>query len=397
MHQIACTKYILKNKKTSLALLFSLLLCVLLFTGCKQKSKLPFTIEATVQGVKEGSEGLLIAPNPLSGYTDTLARANAESGKFLFEGEVVEPRYAYFIIPDQQGQVLSLFVEGGPIGLQISGKLSNLHSAKIKGSDLNDAFVSASASLQSSNEELDKIGMLLYGEVLLSETTRDSLNQVFLALAKEQVNIALAYAQKHPESMVSPVLLHSTRSQDYACEETIAALNAFTNSVKNSLFSQAIQKQITALAASKKGQLAVGSKADELIGKNPLGNLIALSNVRGKLTLIQFWASWCGYCRKEAPNLVRLYNQYHKDNNEGLNILGVSLDNKQKAWEQAIAAEGMVWPHISDLKGWQSDLATLYGVKSIPYFVLIDAAGNVLVKGVQGLALEAAIVRGLSE
>lgn len=131
---------------------------------------------------------------------------------------------------------------------------------------------------------------------------------------------------------------------------------------------------------------AIGAEAPDFTGPDPSGSPISLSSLRGKVVLIDFWASWCGPCRRENPNVVRLYNTY-KD--KGFEILGVSLDKTKSRWEQAIAADKLTWLHISDLKGWQSKYAKQYGVSSIPQTVLLDAEGKIIARNLRGAALAA--------
>lgn len=142
-----------------------------------------------------------------------------------------------------------------------------------------------------------------------------------------------------------------------------------------------IEQQIAALRT-----FAIGATAPDFSGPSPEGETISLSSLRGKVVLIDFWASWCGPCRKENPNVVRLYNQY-KD--KGFEILGVSLDRTKGRWEQAIADDNLTWLHISDLKGWRSKYAQQYGVSSIPQTVLLDADGNIIARNLRGGALAA--------
>jgi thiol-disulfide isomerase/thioredoxin len=136
---------------------------------------------------------------------------------------------------------------------------------------------------------------------------------------------------------------------------------------------------------------AVGNIAPDLQFKDPDGNIRDLKSLRGNVVLIDFWASWCGPCRGENPNVVATYNKY-KDakfkDGKSFKIFSVSLDNNADAWKNAIKADGLVWPdHVSDLKGWQSAAAAMYGVYSIPTNFLIDSKGVIIAKSLRGDAL----------
>lgn len=126
--------------------------------------------------------------------------------------------------------------------------------------------------------------------------------------------------------------------------------------------------------------------APEISLKDPNGKIITLSSLKGKIVLVDFWASWCGPCRKENPNVVRLYSKY-KD--KGFTVFSVSLDEDPSDWKQAIKADGLVWPnHVSDLLGWKTPLTQLYNFESIPHTVLIDRDGKIIATGLRGESLE---------
>lgn len=131
--------------------------------------------------------------------------------------------------------------------------------------------------------------------------------------------------------------------------------------------------------------LAVGQPAPEISLPDPDGNLVTLSSYRGKYVLVDFWAKWCGPCRQENPNVVKMYHKY-KD--QGFDVLGVSLDRNRADWVQAIEEDGLVWTHVSDLKYFNSEAAELYNINAIPFSVLVDPDGIIIAKNLRGKGLE---------
>ena len=144
----------------------------------------------------------------------------------------------------------------------------------------------------------------------------------------------------------------------------------------NPAATQDLQQQVDRMKASLPGALAPDFEQE-----TPEGDTIKLSDFRGKITLVDFWASWCGPCRRENPNVVKLYQKY-KD--KGFAILGVSLDREKSRWVQAIEKDGLNWSHVSDLKGWKNQIAGLYGVTSIPHTVLLDREGRIIQRNLRG-------------
>jgi len=155
--------------------------------------------------------------------------------------------------------------------------------------------------------------------------------------------------------------------------------------MKDSYFGKKIK---VALETAK--TTAIGSAAPDFTLNDVNGKPVSLASFKGKYTLVDFWASWCGPCRQENPNVVKAYNTYKA---KGFEILGVSLDDKKENWEKAIQQDNLGWKHVSDLKGWQSSAAALYDVKGIPMNFLLDKDGKIIAKNLRGEDL----VKKLSE
>ena len=172
-----------------------------------------------------------------------------------------------------------------------------------------------------------------------------------------------------------------------------------SKTLPNSAYTTNLNKYIAQIEQEKINQqkmdklLAIGAQAPELDFPSPDGTNIKLSSLRGKVVLIDFWASWCKTCRVENPNVVRMYNKYKA---KGFDVFSFSLDDKKDKWEKAIAADGLAWKnHVSDLKGWGSQSVSIYGFGGIPFTVLIDREGKILAKNLRGPELEAQLKKVL--
>jgi len=176
--------------------------------------------------------------------------------------------------------------------------------------------------------------------------------------------------------------------QDFVIYSELA--ESLKRSYPNSGYAQSFVAKVDQMRAT-----AIGSLAPEINLPSPEGTPIALSSLRGKVVLIDFWASWCGPCRMENPNVVRLYNE---KKNQGFEVYSVSLDKDKTAWLKAIEKDGLIWPsHVSDLAYWSSVVVKQYGFQGIPFTVLVGRDGKILAKGLRGQQLEEAVTQYLSE
>jgi len=217
-------------------------------------------------------------------------------------------------------------------------------------------------------------------------------NQEFLEFRKNYIK-----NNKGSEALIAVIAKIDPNSEMELLKDVAADINL---TLPNSTYSTSLnddikrleEQQIKQVEEQKKQEqkmnamLAIGSVAPELDFPNPNGKNIKLSSLRGKVVLVDFWASWCRPCRAENPNVVKLYNQYKS---KGFEVYSFSLDDDKSKWVEAIKADGLVWnSHTSDLKQWQTEALNIYGFRGIPFTVLIDKEGKILARGLRGAALE---------
>jgi thiol-disulfide isomerase/thioredoxin len=213
------------------------------------------------------------------------------------------------------------------------------------------------------------------------------LREEYGVFEREFIKQSDDYVATHPKSFIATLIIQGMlNSMNLDLKKVTKYYNALDQSLKDTKTGKSIKTKLDQLGApiSAKSGTEIGSIALDFSAPNPEGKIIALKESLGKVTLIDFWASWCGPCRAENPNVVALYNEFHA---KGFNIIGVSLDKDAAKWKEAISKDKLTWNQISNLKFWEEPIAVTYGVQSIPATYLLDASGKIIAKDLRGADL----------
>lgn len=215
-----------------------------------------------------------------------------------------------------------------------------------------------------------------------STVSGSALQDLFVAYKQQEEKVAIdSFIQAHPTSLVAAYALYRDYAYRMKPDEIEANIALLDSSLYQTPYVQILRKLVSTLR-----ETGVGGKAPDFTLNTPEGKPVKMSDFKGKsYFLIDFWASWCGPCRRENPNVVNAYQTYH---DRGFDILAVSLDKKLEPWKEAIEKDGLTWTHVSDLSYWKSEVAKLYGVRAIPSNVLVDKDGIIIARNLKGEDLQ---------
>ena len=368
--------------------LFTFLTISTLFS-CNKSTELSeneYEVTVKADGVFDGLRAYLKTNenprNPIA--TDT---AVIYKGGFTFKGQIEGTEMRSLTIDGVNGQT-TLLLEAGNIEVVVYK--DSIYKSTVKGSFNNAVFNDYKKQYKAKIDDLTSIKRSLM-ESQADPVISNSLKKEMDSLGTELKNFGFNFIKANTNADFSLLLLNSVIDQK-GFDLTLAseAYDQIDNSLKiKTTNNQIISNRIkTKIKSAKKSELVtIGKIVPNFSAPNPQGELIELNKIKGKVTIIDFWASWCKPCRVENPNLVKLYNEYHS---KGLEIISVSLDREAQKdfWIKAIEKDQLNWYNISNLKFWQEPIAKLYGVNSIPATFIIDENGILIAKKLRGAQLD---------
>ena len=346
-----------------------------------------FSIKGNVEGF---SDGEVLVLQWMNDQWDTLSRGKLEDGKFRLEGRVDSLSLVYLSFGKAGSE--KFFLEEGKF--EVKGERERLMIGGGIAQNLFARFQNNTACLW---EEMRKQENRFYelqkaGDTLGMERAVKDIEQLIdghhareNALIRENPNsVASAYTVYSALNLLNvPAFMRVSLVHPITYEQLRDKYYALGNGGKTSYYGKIVGDYV-----EKQERVAVGAIAPDFTLESPAGEKISLHGIKGKVKLVDFWASWCGPCRRENPNVLRIYKRFH---DKGLEIIGVSLDDNKEKWEKAIQEDGLIWLHVSDLKGWKSMAAELYQVNSVPSTFLLDGDNRIVAKNLRGEKLEKAI------
>ena len=358
-----------------------LLAAAAVFAACNSGNQ-GYTVTGTIEGATDGDTVFL---QTVEGrQLVKLDSAVITNGTFTFKGtqDTAANRYLTYSPAGAEGMIMDFFLENGKINVALTKD-----NDSATGTANNDAYQIVRAQINDISKKMNAIYEAM-GNTSLSDEQKEAKQKEGAQLEEQYDKAIKEGVQKNITNPVGVFLFKQTFYNN-STDENEALLQQIPANFQNDETIVRI-KEMT----DKQKKTAVGTQFVDFEMQTPEGKTVKLSDYvgKGKVVLVDFWASWCGPCRREMPNLVETYAKYKGKNFE---IVGVSLDQDGAAWKEAIKKLDMTWPQMSDLKFWQSEGAQLYAVNSIPHTVLIDGSGKIIARGLHGEELQAKIAEAV--
>lgn len=370
------------------------------FISCNQLAENEYEIKGTIaDGSMDGKNVILEKQGGFTGFVQ-VDTAKVENGKFMFKGTVTEPSLHFIAVEGKPMEKANFILESGRIKIEID-KDTLYHSVQ-GGTFNNDKLHEYYEETKVNNNKMSKFQKDNTAAMMEARKTSDTvvmnrLNKEYKAIAKDAEKANIDFVKNNPKAFINVFIIKQLLSSGTLPQEEIKALyDGIDPELKETKDGKEIADMLVKMEEKEKNQAAVneGNMAPGFSAPNPKGKNISLKEAMGKVTIIDFWASWCKPCRMENPNVVAMYNELH---DKGLNIIGVSLDKEAEPWKKAIADDNLTWNHISNLKFWEEPIAKQYGVESIPATFVLDASGKIIAKNLRGEALKAKVKELLAQ
>jgi len=353
---------------SSVLILFSLIML-----ACSQKSVEYYQLNGRVEGVS--NKQIILERIGTKGVIQIDTAMIDGSGNFQMRGVVEEAAFCRLFI--DQRHAWPLVIENK----EITGTFNyETLLSQIEGSKNSQLF---NALLANQRKVFQQIKLMSQELMKVKRSNNleaaQRIESAIQSISKTNVDFVKKYADT--SSTIVRLFAYNLLDFEKEIEYVEAALSDLKNQYERHYYYQDLCNRL-----EKIKYLSLGSVAPDIALNNPNGELVKLSNLKGKIVLIDFWASWCAPCRKENPHIVKLYNQYKS---KGFEVFSVSLDKESSRWLQAIEADKLAWPnHVSDLNGWKSAAAVKYSINSIPTTFLLDREGRIIAKNLRGKQLD---------
>jgi thiol-disulfide isomerase/thioredoxin len=347
----------------------------LFFTSCNQGEQ--FKLTGNISGQAEGKVYLSkVQDNELV----KIDSAQLQEGAFEFTGTVESPQ-RYFIQLEDKKEAIQFFVENSNI--DIKADVEKLTEAVIVGSAEQDVYVAYQDSQKPFTEKNDAMYKdFMTARQAQDQAKMDSIRNEAMKLQEEKTAASKDFVANNSTSVVAGFISYRMMS-GMEIDKMEELYNSLAENVQASTYGVKMKDKIDLLK-----NVAIGKPAPDFTLNTPEETPFSLSSLKGKIVVIDFWASWCGPCRRENPHMVELYKEV---NEKGVEFLGVSLDKDKDKWLKAIEDDGLGWKHVSDLKYWNSEAAKLYGISGIPATVLVDQNGVIVAKNLRSAELKVEI------